>query len=105
MAIPKARHITIIIFNTNRYNIWDRQPLLAAELFDVECDEIEYRATMDWDSDNISIGFQPAPPQLIDTNSCQVEAGVIQPTSPEKEKPEFDPRPDTNSQILILKLK
>ena len=70
MAIPKARTIPVIIINTNRYNVWVRQPLLAAKLFDAECDEIEYRATMDWEGDKISIGFQPVPPQLIDTNSC-----------------------------------
>ena len=52
---------------------------------------------MDWESDNISIGFQLVPPQLIDTNSYQVEVVPIQPTSPEIEKPDYDPRPDTNS--------
>ena len=79
--------------------------MLAAEFFDVECTEIEYRATTDWEGDNISIGFQPVPPQLIDTNSCQVKAGPIQPTSPEIEKPEFGPRPDTNSADFDLKMK
>ena len=52
---------------------------------------------MDQECDNISIGFQPVPPQLIDTNSCQVEAEPIQPTSPKIDKPEFGPRLDTNS--------
>ena len=47
MAIPKARTIPIIIINTNRYNVWVRQPFLAAKLYDAECNEIEYRATMD----------------------------------------------------------
>ena len=75
VAMPKARTILVIIINTNRYNVWIRQPLLAAELFDTECDEIEYRANMNWDGNNISVGFQPVPPQLIDTNSCQVEVG------------------------------
>ena len=96
MAIPKVRIIPIII-NTNRYHVWVRQPLLAAELFDAECDEIEYMATMDQEGDNIANWFQPAPPQLIDTNTCHVEVGPIQPTNPEIEKPEFGPRPDTIS--------
>ena len=90
MAILKARNIPVIIVNTSRYNVCVRQPLLAAKLFDVECNKI------DWDGDNISIGFQPVLPQLIDTNSCQVEERPIQPTSPKIEKPEFGPRPDTN---------
>ena len=74
-----------------------RQPLLAAKFFDTECNEIYYRATLNQEGDNITVGFQPVPPQLIDTNSCQVEAAPIQSNSPEIEKPEFGPRPDTNS--------
>ena len=65
VAIQKARSIPVIIINTNRYNVWIRQPLLAAKLFEVECDEIEYRANMNWDGNNILVGFQPVPPQLI----------------------------------------
>ena len=59
---------------------------------------------MDWEGDNISIGFQPVPPQLIDSNSCQVEVGPIQPTSLEIEKPEFGSRPDTNSMDFDFKM-
>ena len=86
MATPKARTIPVIFINTNRCNVWVRQPLLAAKLFDVECNEVEYRVTMDWEGDTISFGFQPPPHQLIDTNSCQVEAGPIEPASPEVER-------------------
>ena len=53
MAIPKARTIPVIIINTNRYSVWVRQPLLAAELFDAECNEIEYRVNMNWEGENI----------------------------------------------------
>ena len=77
--------------------------MLVAELYDAECNEIEYMATMDWEGKNITIGFQPVPPQLIDTNSCQVEAGPTQPSNPKIEKPEFGPRPDTKSATSILK--
>ena len=86
MAIPKVRSIPVIIINTNRYIVWIRQPLLAAELFDAECD-----------GDNILGGFQPVPPQLINTNSCQVGAEPIHLDSPKIEIPEFGPRLDTNS--------
>ena len=58
---------------------------------------MEYRANMNWDGDNILVGFQPVPPQLINTNSCQVEAGPIQLYSPKIERPVFGPRPDTSS--------
>ena len=51
---------------------------------------------MDWEGEDITTGFQPVPQQLIDTKSCQVEAGPVQPTSPEIVKHEFGPRSDTN---------
>ena len=75
VAMPKARSIPVIIINTKRYIVWIRQPLISAEVFDAECDEIEYTANMNWEGNNISVGFQPVPSQLIDTNGCQVEAG------------------------------
>ena len=89
MATSEARSIPVILINTNRY--------IAAQLFDAECDEIEYRASISWDDNNILVGFQPVPPQLINTSSCQVEAGPIELDSPEIERPEFGPRPNTNS--------
>ena len=104
VAIPKARTIPIIITNTNRYNVWVRQPLFAAKLYYAEHNEIEYGATMDWEGDNISIGFQPVSPQLINTNSCQVEAGLIQHSSSDIGKPKFGPRPDTESAVFDFKM-
>ena len=86
VAMSKARTIPDFIINTNWCNVWIRQTLLAAKLFDAECDEIEYGVNMHQEDNNISIGFQPVPPQLIDTNSCQVEAGPIQSDVPEIEK-------------------
>ena len=53
--------------------------------------------------DNITTGFQPVPLQLIDIISCQVKAEPVQPTSPKIERPEFGPRPDTDSTDFDLK--
>ena len=49
VAIPKGRTIPMVTINTNRYKEWVRQPLLAAELYDAECTEIEYRPTGGWE--------------------------------------------------------
>ena len=87
----------------NRFNVWVRQPLLAAKLYDVECNQLEYRVMMDLELENIKSGCQPVPPQLIDINSCQVEEGPVQPTSPKIERPEFGPRPDTDSASFDFK--
>ena len=86
MAIPKARAIPIILITTKRFNVWVRHPLLAAMLYDTEFNQLEYRATTDWEGENIKFGFQPVPPQLIDIYSCQVEAGPIQPPCPKIER-------------------
>ena len=103
MAIPQVRAVPIIIINTNKFNIWVRQPLLAAKLYDAECDKIEYRATMDWEGKEIKINFQPVLPLLIKNNSCQVVAGSIQSTSQKTERPEFGHRPDTGSTSFYFK--
>ena len=39
VATTKARRVPVILVNTNRQNVWIRQPLLAAELF--SADEVE----------------------------------------------------------------
>ena len=96
----KARAILIIIINTNKYNVWVRHPLLAAQLYDAECNQIEYRATMDTKN-----GFQPVLPQLIDINRYHVESGPVQSTSPNIIRPEFGPRPNTGLQILTSNLR
>ena len=58
---------------------------------------------MDWEGENIKIVFQPLPPQLMDINSCQVEAGPAQPISPEIEWPAFGPKQDSDSADLYFK--
>ena len=82
-----------------------RQPLLPAKLYNAEFNQLEYRAMMDQEVENFKIGFQPVSPQLIDVNSCQVETGPVQPTSPEIKRTEFGPTPDTDSRGFDFKSK
>ena len=74
--------------------IW--QPLLAAELFIVDqIEEIEHRANMERQGDNIQISFSPVAPNSIRVRLEQVESVTpdIDPPS-SNEKPSFGPRPD-----------
>ena len=59
----KSRLVPMILINTNSYNVWIRQPLLAAELYDVNYHPWEYETTVkhEEDSDTIKFGFQPVP--------------------------------------------
>ena len=89
----------VILVNTNRQNVWIRQPLLAAELFSVDqIEEIEHRANMEIQGDNIQISFSPVAPNSIRIRSEQVESvtpDITPPTS--NDKPSFGPRPDVKS--------
>ena len=88
VATTKARSVPVILVNTSRRNVWIWQPLLAAELFGTnQVEEIEHRANMEREGDNIQISFLPVAPDSIRVRSEQVEAvtsNIDPPTSSEK---------------------
>ena len=90
----------VILVNTNRQNVWIQQPLLAVELFGTnQVKEIEHRANMERQGDNIQISFSPVAPDSIRVRSEQVET-VTSDTEPptSSENPSFGPRPDVESE-------
>ena len=95
----------VILVNTNQQNVWIQQPLLAAELFGTnQVKEIEHRADMERQGDNILISFSPVAPDSIRVRSEQVEtvtSNIDPPTS--NEKPSFGPRPDVESENFYFK--
>ena len=105
VATTKARSVPVILVNTNQQNVWIWQPLLAAELFGTnQVEEIEHRADMERQRDNIQISFAPVAPDSIRVRSEQVETqtpNTEPPTS--SEKPSFGPRPDVESQNFDFK--
>ena len=63
----------VILVDTTRQNVWIWQPLLAAELFNVDkIYDIEHRASMERQEDNINISFSPVAPNSIRVKSEQV---------------------------------
>ena len=54
----KSRHVSVILLNTNTYNMWIRQPLYAATIWDVECEPIFTKAI---DSNTVEIKLQEVP--------------------------------------------
>ena len=89
----------VILVNTTKQNVWIPQPLLGMELFSMDqIDEIEHRASMERQGDNIHISFSPVAPNFIRVRSEQVESitpDITPPTS--NEKPSFSPRPDVKA--------
>ena len=105
MATTKARSVPVILVNTSRQNVWIQQPLLAAELFGTDqVKEIEHRADMEREGDNIQISFSPVAPDSIRVRTEQVEtvtSNIDPPTS--NEKPSCGPRPDVELENFDFK--
>ena len=105
MATTKARSVPVILVNTSRQNIWIWQPLLAAELFGTnQVKEIEHKADMERQGDNIKISFSPVVPYSIRVRSewvGTVTSDIDPPTS--SEKASFGPRPDVESENFDFK--
>ena len=105
VATTKAGSVPVILVNNNRQNVWIWQPLLATELFSTDqVEEIEHRADMERQGDNIQISFSPVAPNSIRVRSEQVETAtpdIDPPTS--NEKPSFGPRPDVKYENFDFK--
>ena len=57
----KNKKVPVAIVNTNSYNVWIYQPLLAADIVEVETCPWDYQSMMSHDGDNIKVSFCPAP--------------------------------------------
>ena len=61
-ATSKAGQVAVILINTTSRNIWICQPLLAAEIFEVELHPWQYRSILHQQGNTIKVGFQPIVP-------------------------------------------
>ena len=61
----KSGLVSVILINNNNHNIWIRQPLYAADLWEVETKEWEYEPilTREEGTNNITINFIQVPPE------------------------------------------
>ena len=88
----------VILINTNKQNVWLRQPLLAAELYTAEYHPIEHRVDIEVEGDVANVSFLPVVPDTIRVQVEQVEATSTDTATPDpQEKLVFGPRPDTQS--------
>ena len=98
---PKQRQgvCPVILVNTTKQNVWIWLPLLATELFSMEqIEEIEHRASMERQGDNIHISFSPVAPNSNRVRLQQVESTTPDITPPTSDdKPSFGPRPDVKA--------
>ena len=61
MVTPKSKKVSIIMVNTNSYNIWIWQPLLATNVVEVESCPWDYQTVLSCDDKDVSVSFCPVP--------------------------------------------
>ena len=61
----KAKQVSVILLNTNSYNVWIRQPLYAATIWDVELKDWDYEPiiTKSDEVNTFKVKLQPVPPE------------------------------------------
>ena len=102
----KAKQVSVILLNTNSYNVWIRQPLYAATIWDVELKDWDYEPiiTKSDEANTFEVKLQPVPPEDLREEILSNATEVSQETndtsgksaSNEKdEKPSFGARPNT----------
>ena len=102
----KAKQVSVILLNTNSYNVWIQQPLYAATIWDVELKDRDYEPiiTKSEEADTFEVRLQPVPPEDLQEENLSNETEVNQETndnssknapSEKDEKPTFGIRPDT----------
>ena len=102
----KAKQVSVILLNTNSYNVWIRQPLYAATIWDVELKDWDYEPiiTKSDEANTFEVKLQPVPPEDLREEILSNATEVNQETnntsgksaSNEKdEKPSFGARPNT----------
>ena len=63
---PNSGRMSVILVNTISRNIWIRQPLLAADIYEVELHPKQYHANLNREGNDIKINFQLAIPREIE---------------------------------------
>ena len=110
----KAKQVSVILLNTNSYNVWVRQPLYAAAIWDVELKDWDYEPIIikSDEANTFEVKLQPVPPEDLREEILSNAAEVNQETndtsgrsaSNEKdEKPSFGVRPNTKDPNFNLK--
>ena len=102
----KSKQVLIILINTNSYNIWIRQPLLAANVVEAEHCPWDHTTNMTSDGEEIKILCHQIPTAEVQEEIQQQDENLKDQTQTQsqesesktyKEKPKFGPPPDFDS--------
>ena len=66
MVTPnKSKHIPVLLMNTNSYNVWIQQPLLAVNVVEAKHCLWDYQSFLSHDGDEAKVTFHPVPTQEV----------------------------------------
>ena len=102
----KAKQVSVILLNTNSYNVWIQQPLYATTIWDIELKDWDYEPmiTKSEEANMFEVELQPVPPEdlreEILSNATEVnqetnDASGKNTSNEKDEKPSFGVRPNT----------
>ena len=102
----KAKQVSVILLNTNTYNVWIRQPLYAATIWDVDLKDWDYEPiiTKSDEADTFEVKLQPVPPEdlreeilsnAMEVNQDTNDTSGKSASNEKDEKPSFGARPNT----------
>ena len=57
----KSKTVPVTLLNTNSYNVWIRQSLLATDIVEVEHCPWDFHSTMSRDGNQVQVSFCPVP--------------------------------------------
>ena len=87
----KSKKVPVILANTNSYNIWIQQPLLAANIVEVESCPWDYQTTLSHDGKNIKVSFCPVPLSEVQEDIFTASTSVTTVTNQDMVKLVKDP--------------
>ena len=96
----KNKRVPISLVNTNTYNIWICQTLLAAEVVEAEDCPWDYQSIMSHDGSDIKVSFCPVPSSEVQAEILSQGVSNTEPDTTnqheEGKRPKFGPRLNFN---------
>ena len=98
----KNKQVPISLVNTNTYNVWICQTLLAANVVEAEDCPWDYQSIMSHDGNDMKVSFCPMPSLEVQAEILsQGVSGTVTDTGTQNrheggERPKFGPRPNFN---------
>ena len=107
----KSNRVPVTLVNTNSYNVWIKQQLLAADIVEVDHCLWDYHSTMSRDGSEVQVMFRPVPtPDVqadifsVDATKTEKEAREVETTNrvEQEERPNLGLDPSSTRRTLIL---